>query len=149
MGFPGGTSGTEHTWECRRLRDPGSAPGWGRPPGGGNGSPLQCSCLENPMDRAAWRATVHGVAKSQTRLKRHQTPENDRHVDYRHRSQPRQAATGQMWDNLNIKIKTARKESGKEYVSIYIYIYIYTPLNQFAEHLKLTHCQSILLQHKI
>ena len=40
--------------------DPGSVPGWGRSPGGGNGNPLQDSCLENPMDRGAWRATVHG-----------------------------------------------------------------------------------------
>ena len=40
------------------------------PPGGGNGNPLQYSCLENPMDREAWQATVRGVAKNQTRLKR-------------------------------------------------------------------------------
>ena len=45
-------------------------PGSGRPPGGGHGNPLQYSCLENPMDRGAWRATVHGVAQSWTRLKR-------------------------------------------------------------------------------
>ena len=38
-------------------------PGLGRSPGGGSGNPLQCSCLENPMDRGAWRATVHGVTK--------------------------------------------------------------------------------------
>ena len=38
--------------------------------GGGNGNPLQCSCLENPRDRGAWRATISGVAQSQTRLKR-------------------------------------------------------------------------------
>ena len=44
--------------------DLGSVPGSGRSPGGGHGNPLQCSCLENPMDRGAWRATVHGVAKS-------------------------------------------------------------------------------------
>ena len=43
--------------------------GSGRSPGGGNGNPLQCSCLENPMDRGAWWATVHGVTKSWTRLK--------------------------------------------------------------------------------
>ena len=42
-------------------------PGWGRSPGGGNGNPLQNSCLEKPMDRGAWRATVHRVAKSQPR----------------------------------------------------------------------------------
>ena len=50
------------------TRDSGSIPGLGRSPGGGHGNPLQYSCLENPMDRGAWRATVHGVAKSQTRL---------------------------------------------------------------------------------
>ena len=50
-------------------RDVGSNPGSGRSPGEGNGNPLQYSCLENPMDRGAWWATVHGVTKSQTRLK--------------------------------------------------------------------------------
>ena len=50
------------------LRDRGSIPGLGRSPGGGNGSPLEYPCLENPMDRGAWRATVHGVTKSRTRL---------------------------------------------------------------------------------
>ena len=48
------------------LREPGS----GRPPGGGPGNPLQYPFLENPMDRGTWRATVHGIAKSWTRLKR-------------------------------------------------------------------------------
>ena len=47
---------------------PGSIPGSGRSPGEGNGNPLQYSFLENPMDRGAWQATIHGVAKSQTRL---------------------------------------------------------------------------------
>ena len=47
----------------------GSVPGWGRFPGQGHGNPLQYSCLGNPMDRGAWRATVHKVGKSQTRLK--------------------------------------------------------------------------------
>ena len=45
-----------------------SISGLGRSPGGGHGNPLQYSCLENPMDRGAWWATAHGVAKSQTRL---------------------------------------------------------------------------------
>ena len=45
------------------ARDSGLIPGSGRSPGVGNGNPLQYSCLENPMDRAAWRATVHGVAR--------------------------------------------------------------------------------------
>ena len=50
------------------IRDAGSIPGLGRSPGGGHGNPLQYSCLETLMDRGARRATVHGVAKSQTRL---------------------------------------------------------------------------------
>ena len=48
------------------ARDMGSIPGSGRSPGGGHGNPLQYSCLENPMDRGALRATVHRVTKSQT-----------------------------------------------------------------------------------
>ena len=44
--------------------DLGLIPGWGRSPGGGNGNPLQHSCQENPMDRGAWRAVVHGAARS-------------------------------------------------------------------------------------
>ena len=51
------------------MRDTDSIPEWGRPPGGGHGNPPQYSCLENPMDRGAWWATVHGVPKSQTHLK--------------------------------------------------------------------------------
>ena len=51
------------------VRDMGSIPGLGRTPGGGDGNSLQYSCLENPMDRGVWWATVHRVAKSQTQLK--------------------------------------------------------------------------------
>ena len=43
------------------IRDLGQIPRWGRSPGGGHGNPLQSSCLENPMDRGAWRATIHRV----------------------------------------------------------------------------------------
>ena len=50
------------------IGDVGSVPRSGRPTRGGNDNPLQYSCLENPMDRGGWWATVHGVAKSQTRL---------------------------------------------------------------------------------
>ena len=49
------------------LRDSGLTPGLGRSPGGGHGNPLQYSCMENPKDRGAWWATVHGVTKSQSR----------------------------------------------------------------------------------
>ena len=52
------------------LRDASSIPGWGRVPGGGHSNPLQYSCLENPMDRGAWWATVHRVTKSCAGLKR-------------------------------------------------------------------------------
>ena len=51
--------------------DAGSIPGLGRSPGEGNGYPLQYACLENPMDRAAWQAIVHGVSESQTQLSTH------------------------------------------------------------------------------
>ena len=64
--LPGGISGKESACQAR---DTSSIPGSGRPPGERNGNPLQYSCLENPMDRGAWQATVHRVAKSQTRLK--------------------------------------------------------------------------------
>ena len=50
------------------IRHKGSIPGWERSPGGGHSTPLQYSCLENPMDRGAWRATVHGVTKSRNQL---------------------------------------------------------------------------------
>ena len=59
---------THSEGQCRDIRDAGSIPGLGRSPAGRHGNPLQYSCLENPMDRGAWQATVHGAAKSQTRL---------------------------------------------------------------------------------
>ena len=65
LGFPGGS---EVKASASSLGDMGSIPGSGRSPGEGNGNPLQYSCLKNPMDRGAWGATVHGVAKSQARL---------------------------------------------------------------------------------
>ena len=55
---------------AEEVRDLGSVPGLERSPGGGHGNPLQYSCLENPMDRGAWWAAVHRVAKSWTRLKK-------------------------------------------------------------------------------
>ena len=55
--------------KARDIRDTGSIPELGRSPGRGHGNPFQNSCLENPMDRGDWQATVHGVTKSWTRLK--------------------------------------------------------------------------------
>ena len=60
--------GAEVKVSACNVGDLGSIPGSGRSPGEGNGNPLQYSCLENPMDRGAWWATIHGVAKSRTRL---------------------------------------------------------------------------------
>ena len=65
MGFPGGS---EVKASACNAGDLGSIPVLGRSPGEGNGNPLQYSCLENPMDREAWWATVHGVAKNRTQL---------------------------------------------------------------------------------
>ena len=63
---PSGSVGKESSCYAEDTGDMGSIPGSGRSPGEGNGNPLQESCLENPMDGGAWRATVHGVAKSWT-----------------------------------------------------------------------------------
>ena len=62
LGFPRGSDVKEYVCNAGDL---GSLPGSGRSPGEGNGNPLQYSCLENSMDRGAWRATVYGVSKSQ------------------------------------------------------------------------------------
>ena len=66
-GFPGGSLVKNPP---ANAGDVGLIPGLGRSPGGGPGNPLKYSCLENPMDRGAWQATVHRVAKSWTPLKR-------------------------------------------------------------------------------
>ena len=65
MDFPGGSEGKVSVYNAGDL---GSIPGLGRSAGEGSGNPLQYYCLKNPMDRGAWQATVHGVAKSRTRL---------------------------------------------------------------------------------
>ena len=67
-GFSGGSMVKN---SLANVGDMGLIPGWGRSPGEGNGNPLQYSCLENPMNRAVWWATVHRVAKNQTWLSTH------------------------------------------------------------------------------
>ena len=62
-------SGKEPPANAEDVRDVGLIPGLRRSPGGGLGNPLQYLCLENPMDRGAWQAAVHGVAKNRTCLK--------------------------------------------------------------------------------
>ena len=61
LGFPGSSVSKESS---SNSGDPGSIPGLGRSPGKGDGNPLQYSCLENPMDRGAWQATVYGLARN-------------------------------------------------------------------------------------
>ena len=73
-GFPGGTVVKNPSANAGDTRDTGSISGLGRYPGAGNGNPFWYSCLENPMDRGAWRPTVHRVAKSQIQLS------TDRHM---------------------------------------------------------------------
>ena len=68
MGFPGGSDNKESTCNARDL---GSIPELRRSPGEGNDNPLQCSCLENPMNGGDWWATVHGITKSWTRATKH------------------------------------------------------------------------------
>jgi len=63
MGFPGGSEGKESAFKAGYAGDLGLTPGSGRSPGEGLGSLLQYSCLENPMDRGAWQAAAHGVAR--------------------------------------------------------------------------------------
>ena len=65
-GFPGGTVVKNPPVNAGDTRDVGSVSGLGRSPGRGNGNPLQYSCPENSMNRRAWQATVHGMAKSWT-----------------------------------------------------------------------------------
>ena len=68
MGFPGCSVIKNPPTNAGDIGDVGLTPGSGRSPGEGNGNPLQYSCLGNPMDRGAWWATVHGLAKSQAQL---------------------------------------------------------------------------------
>ena len=66
--YPLITGGSDGKASACNVGDPGSIPGRGKSPGEGNGNPLQNSCLQNPMDGGAWKATVDGVAQSRTRL---------------------------------------------------------------------------------
>ena len=87
------------------IREAASIPGSGRFPGGGHGNPLQYSSLENLMDRGAWQATVHRVAKSQTRLKR---PSHNMHTN------ERASLAAQMVKNLPAMQKTQSQSLGWE-----------------------------------
>ena len=92
--FPGGS---DSKVSACSAGDPGLIPGSGRSPGEGNGNPLQYSCLENPMDRGAWRATVHGFTKSWTQL-----------------SNPRRVSLGAHWVDSRESSLLRRLERGRE-----------------------------------
>ena len=70
FGSPGAPIITNPPASIGAAGDAGLIPGLGRPPGGGHGNPLQYSCLENPVDRGPWQATIRGVTKSRTEQKR-------------------------------------------------------------------------------
>ena len=79
LGFPRSSVGKESA--CNEG-DLASIPGSGRSPGEGNGNPLQFSCLENPMDRGAWRATVHGVTRVRHNLVTKPPPRHSASVSF-------------------------------------------------------------------
>ena len=84
MGLPGGPVVKNLPANAGDTGGAGSIPGLGKYPGGGNGNPLQYSCLENPKDKGAWEAVVHGVTKSQTWLSDwvHSIPNKDSNKSY-------------------------------------------------------------------
>ena len=99
--FPDGTSGKEPTYLFRKQkRDTGSIPGSQRSPGEEHDNPLQFSCLEDPMDRGAWWASVHEVAKSQTELKLLSMQACQRSRGWNPRQVLRECH-GPSWDNLS------------------------------------------------
>jgi len=79
-GFPSGSVVKNLPAKAGDAGQKGSILGSGRSLGGGNGNPLQYSCLEYPMDRGAWRAIVHGVAKSWTQLSMHTYTQTHTHT---------------------------------------------------------------------
>ena len=81
MGFPGGVVVMNLPANTGDIRKGVQSLDWEDSPGGRNGNQLQYSCLENPMDRGAWWATVHGVAKSCTQLKRLSTQHTENPID--------------------------------------------------------------------
>ena len=107
--FPGSSDGKESACNVEDLY---SFPGSGRSPGEGNGNPLQYSCLENPMDRGAWRATAHGLTKSQIWL-------SDQHTNSLFQD-PFSSELFSMFSFRNIAEESVA-EMVKEWLSIFLY----------------------------
>ena len=123
LGFPGGSVVNNLP---ANAGDTGSIPGLGRSPGKGNGNPPEYSCLENPTDRGAWRATVHGVTKSQTQLSDQTTAANSG-TDGKHEGlcfswSPALCITAP-WCILNIIDNTLQNEVGYKQIKISDYEY--------------------------
>ena len=101
--------------------DPGSIPGSGRSPGEGNGYPLQYSCLENPMYRGAWRATDHGLSKSQTQLKKKKKTRKIKARDYDIKKNPLTKSTfltsPYMYTSLLNQISVSPSDSSSVYLN--------------------------------
>ena len=97
QGFPGGSDGKESACNAEDL---GSSPGLGRSPGEGSGTPLQYYCLENPVDRGAWQATVYGVAKSRTQLSNFTFAAKDGEALYRQQKQDQELTVAQIMNSF-------------------------------------------------
>ena len=103
------------TANAEDTRDSGSIPGSGRYPGVGNGNPLQYSCLEDSMDKGAWRAIVYGVAKSRTRLSVWALLLN--------------------WDSRNYDLRKDQRKSGESSIHTSFQVEVFNPLDEAAEKL--------------
>ena len=116
------------------VGDTGSIPGWGRSPEGGNGNPLQCSCLENPMDRGAWGATVHGVAKSQMLNERMSTAQH-KQLKSRPAGFPSTLEQGFFCDittNFFICIYTAQLTCTYVLICIFMHAYVFLYMHKYT-----------------
>jgi len=100
-GFPGSSGVKNLTANAGDTGNLGLIPGSGRSPGGGNGSPLEYPCLGNPLDRGAWRVTVHAVTKSHTRLSDWAQQQNENTHTF---EKALMILGGWMWNEINLII---------------------------------------------
>ena len=126
--FADGSADKEPACNAGDAREEGSIPGLGRSPGGGNGNPLQCSCLTNPMNRGAWWVTVPGVTKNQTRLS-----------DWEHKWAIKGSRKAMWLSQGYSKGANLRADCRSRPGSwVWIFLYQFFSLVEMAEHLKCT-----------